>query len=146
MLKDKLRPLVFICHGVGGIICKMVRRPIAMFLNQADSQKVLVLAKVELHYQKIYEYTKAVVFMGTPHAGSKIPMSLTAVGPATGRLRTDFFQDLRIESPFLRVLALSFSLIASKLEIISCYETLALDGLKEPVSLDFPTDGNSKQI
>jgi hypothetical protein len=52
---DSKRPIVFICHSLGGIILKTV-------LVKANEQRT--------HYQFIFEHPKAVIFMATPHLGS----------------------------------------------------------------------------
>lgn len=61
------RPLIFVAHSLGGLVCKE-----ALLLSQANP---------EPHLRYIFECTKGVVFMGTPHKGSwmagwgKIPVS-----------------------------------------------------------------------
>lgn len=52
---EKQRPIVFICHSMGGLVVK----------------KALLVAHVdEVHYKNILDSTTAVLFLGTPHGGS----------------------------------------------------------------------------
>ena len=61
------RPLIFVAHSLGGLICKET-----MLLSRNNPEKELC---------SIFDYTKGLIFMGTPHQGSsmsrwgKIPVS-----------------------------------------------------------------------
>ncbi|KAM5452137.1 hypothetical protein MaudCBS49596_003491 [Microsporum audouinii] len=61
------RPLIFVTHSLGGLVCKA-----AILLSRNNP---------EHHLQNIFNTTKGIVFMGTPHKGSwladwsKIPVS-----------------------------------------------------------------------
>ncbi|KAL8295180.1 hypothetical protein RB597_008529 [Gaeumannomyces tritici] len=50
------RPLVFVAHSLGGLVCKE-----AILLSRNNP---------EPHLRSIFEHTKGVLFMGTPHRGS----------------------------------------------------------------------------
>lgn len=51
---EKLRPIIFIAHSLGGIVVK----------------QALFLARVESQYSTICEHTVGIIFFGTPHRGS----------------------------------------------------------------------------
>ncbi|KAB8077500.1 hypothetical protein BDV29DRAFT_56132 [Aspergillus leporis] len=50
------RPIIFIAHSLGGLVCKM-----AILRSRNDP---------EAHLQNVFNCTKAVIFIGTPHKGS----------------------------------------------------------------------------
>ncbi|KLU89624.1 ankyrin repeat domain-containing protein [Magnaporthiopsis poae ATCC 64411] len=50
------RPLIFVAHSLGGLVCKK-----AILLSRNNP---------EPHLRSIFEHTKGVLFMGTPHRGS----------------------------------------------------------------------------
>jgi hypothetical protein len=50
------RPLIFVAHSLGGLVCKK-----AILISQNNP---------ESHLRNIFEHTKGVIFMGTPHKGS----------------------------------------------------------------------------
>ncbi|KAF5541965.1 hypothetical protein FPHYL_11698 [Fusarium phyllophilum] len=50
------RPLVFVAHSLGGLVCKE-----AILLSRNNP---------ELHLRGLFEYTKGILFLGTPHRGS----------------------------------------------------------------------------
>lgn len=50
------RPLIFIAHGLGGLVCK---------------EAILLLRKnPATHLKVLFKYVKGIIFMGTPHRGS----------------------------------------------------------------------------
>ncbi|CAH0019112.1 unnamed protein product [Clonostachys rhizophaga] len=54
----KKRPIIFVCHSLGGLVCKD-----ALIVAQMQSDS---------HIHDIYERTHAIAFMGTPHHGSEL--------------------------------------------------------------------------
>jgi hypothetical protein len=52
------RPIIFVAHSLGGLVCKE-----AILLSRNNP---------EGHLQRIFECTKGIIFMGTPHTGSWI--------------------------------------------------------------------------
>ncbi len=55
------RPQIFICHSLGGIVMK----------------RALISASLLSDYEPVRRNIKAVVFMGTPHKGSRFSSYLT---------------------------------------------------------------------
>ncbi|KAJ5414485.1 alpha/beta-hydrolase [Penicillium cosmopolitanum] len=52
------RPIIFVAHSLGGLVCKK-----ALLLSRNNP---------ESHLQEIFDSTKGVIFMGTPHDGSRM--------------------------------------------------------------------------
>ncbi|KAK5442735.1 hypothetical protein LTS15_010942 [Exophiala xenobiotica] len=71
------RPIVLVAHGLGGLVCK---EAILQSRNNPES-----------HLKKIFECTKGIIFMGTPHTGSwianwaKVPASALGVVKSTNK-------------------------------------------------------------
>jgi hypothetical protein len=57
------RPIIFVAHSLGGIIVKEA-------LRRSEGHRVF-----QTEYHRIYERTKAIIFMGTPHRGAN-PQSM----------------------------------------------------------------------
>ncbi|KAH6682505.1 hypothetical protein B0J14DRAFT_527884 [Halenospora varia] len=49
------RPLIFIVHSLGGLVL---------------AQALLICTKAEKEVEKVFQSTRGIIFMGTPHAGS----------------------------------------------------------------------------
>lgn len=71
------RPLIFVAHSLGGLVCKKA------ILSSRNNP--------EPHLRGIFDYTKGVVFMGTPHRGSwmakwaEIPASVLGLAKSTNK-------------------------------------------------------------
>jgi hypothetical protein len=77
------RPLIFICHGLGGII---VKRALA-FSNTSRAKQVQ-------HRRSIFTSTFAILFLGTPHGGlhfSELPAAAPDSSNSMFRPLSDFF-------------------------------------------------------
>jgi hypothetical protein len=78
------RPIIFVTHSLGGLVCK---KAILLSRNNPDA-----------HLQSIFNCTKGVVFMGTPHRGSwmanwaKIPAGALGLVKSTNRSLLDILQ------------------------------------------------------
>jgi hypothetical protein len=62
-------PIIFMCHSLGGLLVKQILR------NCSDRQD-------ESH--KIYDNTKGIVFVATPHAGSLAATGFSKIAPING--------------------------------------------------------------
>ena len=71
------RPLVFIAHSLGGLVCKE-----AILLSRNNPER---------HLRSIFDCLKGIIFMGTPHRGSwmadwaKIPVSALGLMKSTNK-------------------------------------------------------------
>ncbi len=84
------RPIVFVCHSLGGLLVKQVLRSAGDFGNPA--------------WKAIATRTKAIVFLSTPHSGADLASWIKYIG---GLLRTTVgVEELEAHHPRLRELNL----------------------------------------
>ena len=114
------RPIIFIAHSLGGIVCK----------------QALLSAKLDYNYSEIFESTAAIIFFGTPHRGARITPNLgiffgdivdlfvnaAGVRLTAGKTRTDLLEALKANSPSLRELSDRFRHICKDFKTITIYE------------------------
>jgi protein SERAC1 len=78
------RPLIFVAHSLGGLVCKM-----AILRSRSNPQA---------HLRGIFDCTKGIIFMGTPHRGAwmadwaEIPVSALGLGKSTNITLLDVLQ------------------------------------------------------
>jgi len=112
------RPLIFICHSMGGIVLKE-----AVVLAQIHPEK----------YPFIKDSIKGILFLSTPHRGSEsvewpqllakiLNASLYLTAGLHGSARTDLLKSLERNSKELRGISDNFSSQVKCIKIISCYE------------------------
>ncbi|KAK0509728.1 hypothetical protein JMJ35_008122 [Cladonia borealis] len=113
-LESQERPIIFIAHSLGGIVVK----------------KALVLAhEAEVFYGNIVNSTKGVVFLGTPHGGSKLAAWGTLLSNVVNSVtfgqavRKDLLKNLERDSAVLEEISRQFVQRAESLQIMSFYET-----------------------
>ncbi|KAG8526971.1 uncharacterized protein KY384_008400 [Bacidia gigantensis] len=119
-LPRQRRPIIFVAHSMGGIICK----------------KALILALNDPYYRPILEDCAAVLFFGTPHRGSELSgiggiaadifnlaLFVSGSGMMTGRAREDLIRSLNPRSRELLEINRDFRQVADKFRILSFYET-----------------------
>lgn len=116
--KDHIRPIIFVCHSLGGIVFKRA-------LTMAHAQ--------ESRYGALKTAIKSVIFMGTPHRGADIAnwsrlLRQIARVPGLGDIRTDLLDDLRPKSDLLMTISSDFVERAATLTIFSIYERNFLPG------------------
>ncbi|PSS20674.1 hypothetical protein M430DRAFT_41958 [Amorphotheca resinae ATCC 22711] len=117
---DRQRGIIFICHSLGGIVCK----------------KALVVARQDPRYGNILQYTKAVLFFGTPHRGSDQAsigsvifnifnnvISVTVPDRYLAKARQDLVALLKYQNQTLTDLSEAFRIQSKVLEIVSFYES-----------------------
>jgi len=136
------RPLVFVAHSLGGIICKKA----ILFSQQKHGEPEI---------ESIFKCTKGIIFMGTPHRGAwmatwaKIPVSAFGIVKSTnpyllgtlsgeevlGSIQTDFGELLH-----------KMSTSETPIEVTCFYEELALPLVGKVVSTDSATIPNYNAI
>ncbi|KAL6160786.1 hypothetical protein ACJQWK_02202 [Exserohilum turcicum] len=123
------RPIIFVCHSLGGIVCK----------------QALVLAHENDHlYGDTISAFSAIVFFGTPHRGSAVAdvgkmigrvvnmcMRASLITGISGSIRDDLLTILESNSQALNDLAVSSRNRLRNLEIVTFYETEMMPGLSE---------------
>ncbi|OBT99536.1 hypothetical protein VE01_02798 [Pseudogymnoascus verrucosus] len=127
---DQRRRIRFICHSLGGIVCK----------------NALVLSHENSIYLNILQSTKAIVFFGTPHRGSEhadfvsvLAGVINAFGYVSmahrlfGKIRKDLIHLLRPRSKELIDISTSFTERTKDLDIISFYEENAMPPFKTQI-------------
>ncbi len=114
------RPIIFIAHSLGGIVCK----------------QALILAYRNPLYSNILDSTIGIMFFGTPHRGARgtpemgmvlgniVDMCLKSSGSRLfmGKTRKDLLASLSANSSTLRDVAQDFTHILDGLQIITFYE------------------------
>ncbi|KAL6863992.1 Alpha/Beta hydrolase protein [Trichoderma novae-zelandiae] len=116
---EKQRPLVFICHGLGGLVFK---------------QLVVRGHEQDGFYGPMLERIRGVVFMATPHRGSDLGY-WDRIGPRFVRAaclglntNTKLIKDLKANSEMLKRLSESFVYRGATFKIRSFYETERMPG------------------
>ncbi|KAK4182866.1 ankyrin repeat protein [Podospora australis] len=113
--EERNRPVIFICHSLGGLVFK----------------RAYLLADESQNYAGLRKKIKGVMFFGTPHRGSSVAgwATMAARVLAASSLRTStntrLSKDLEPGSEKLRYISESFRYRAlrDRLQIVSCYET-----------------------
>src|SRR6202043_2580574 len=126
---------IFVAHSLGGLVCKE-----AILLSRNNP---------EAHLRSIFDCTKGIIFMGTPHKGSwmaewaKIPASALGLVKSTNKsllkiLGTD---DQLLESIQVRFSTMIRDLRESsrRLEVTCFFEELAFPLIGKVVSKDSAT-------
>ncbi|HET7233646.1 MAG TPA: tetratricopeptide repeat protein [Longimicrobium sp.] len=114
------RPLVLICHSLGGLLAKQVLR------RSYDAH--------DPRLQQVARNTRAVLFLATPHAGSVLASLMNAFRVVFGA--TVSIEDLREHDPHLRDLSEWYRNHTPKLgiETATFYEQRAVRGLVQIVN------------
>ena len=129
------RPLIFVTHSLGGLVCK---EAILLSRNNPDA-----------HLRDIFDHTKGIIFMGTPHKGAwmadwaNIPASALGLVKSTNKsllkiLETD---DQFLESIQVRFWAMIRELRegSRRLEVTCFFEELPLSVVGTVVSKESAT-------
>ncbi|KAI1127791.1 hypothetical protein F5Y10DRAFT_277891 [Nemania abortiva] len=113
-VNDPRRPLIFICHSLGGLVVK----------------RALVHAKADATYKRIWESTFGLVFFATPQQGGNCAgFGDIVAGIARCVSRNPgntFMAALKSNSPVLSTITDDFRQMLEDFQIISFYETRPL--------------------
>ena len=116
------KPIVFICHSLGGIVVKKA----LILAHECDSN---------LGYKDILENTKAIAFLGVPHKGSDIAwwgtfaanlLKGASIGTSTN---TTLISDLKRGSPTLAQISKQSVNRIQNMILYTFYETQKLNGV-----------------
>ncbi|KAI1350937.1 hypothetical protein F5Y01DRAFT_315219 [Xylaria sp. FL0043] len=112
------RPIVFICHSLGGLV---VKEALISSASYDHSNRFPQLAM-------IYRSTVGVVFMGTPHRGSSLESYgeiVVKIAKLSGRRpNAQLLQTLRPNSHILEKLRNDFTTISNNMVVVCFYEEL----------------------
>ncbi|KAE8447059.1 hypothetical protein EG329_011194 [Mollisiaceae sp. DMI_Dod_QoI] len=136
------RPLIFLCHSMGGIVVKK-----AFNISVVDHDR----------YESIRKAVPAIVFFATPHRGSdyanffaqfariaNVPLTVTA--RFSGRTRDELIKSLGKDSTTLSTISEDFRHHTKNLKIYSFFETECTQPLKDLIvgmssaRLDVPSE------
>ncbi|KIW20491.1 hypothetical protein PV08_01066 [Exophiala spinifera] len=116
-------PIFFICHSLGGIVCK----------------QALLLAQSQPYYTNIFEKTSSILFFGCPHRGSRVASWGTVFANVINTttfhkpVQKGLLTNLSFSSQILADISTAFKEIASDIDIKTFYETAIMLPLKVPV-------------
>lgn len=129
------RPLLFVTHSLDGLVCKK-----AILLSRGNP---------EAHLRGIFNCTKGIIFMGTPHKGSwmakwaSLPASALSLMKSTN---TSLLKILKTDNQLLEDIQNDFLLMIRelrernrRLEVTCFYEELPLPGCDKVVSEESAT-------
>mgnify|MGYP001606572691 CR=1 FL=1 len=111
--RERNRPLIFICHSLGGVVFKEFLVHISLQLDDC---------------RHLAQSVSGVVFMGTPHRGSKVASlaqvlsKIVDVATLGSLIRTDLLRTLRVSSAELETISRHATLLLKSLAVISFYE------------------------
>jgi hypothetical protein len=116
---QRSRPLVFICHSVGGLILQCA-------LNKAFDKKG------EKALDDIITATQGIIFLGTPHPNPDLDTSLARIAAASETIESIMFDTQFLAQVLVRFAGLSQYNLPWK--VVHCYEELPLPGTTFRVS------------
>ena len=141
--QEQRRPIIIICHSLGGIVAKEVschQKRNHIILKRVPLWLGLVLAQEqEKRYPNILDKTHSILFLATPHRGSKTAdiglllsriTTLTLQHPAKHLLET-----LRLNSTSLETLNQRFRKLVPYIMVVSFYERKAAPIIKTLVMI-----------
>ncbi|KAK2597342.1 hypothetical protein QQS21_006038 [Conoideocrella luteorostrata] len=120
---EQRRPIVFICHSLGGIVFKQA-------FNAACSQS---------RYENLAKKTIGAMFFSTPHRGSSMASFAAVLGKVMkaaafgANTNTTLLKDLQQHSPKLEQVSNIFLQEAGRLRIITFYELNKMDFMNSVV-------------
>lgn len=122
---EQRRPLLFICHSLGGIVFK----------------QAVVRAHEDDRFLEIRERIGGVLFFGTPHRGSDLAKwasvlgAILKAGSLASSTNTGIPKDLAPRSRVLEAISRSFMSKSRNLKIYSFYETQKMEFMNDVVSV-----------
>ena len=104
------RPLIFVCHGLGGLLLKR-----ALAFSASRKKKSVQ------HLRSIYTSTYAILFLGVPHNGLRKEALLLAC-EAKNRSPNQFFINLMAGSEMLQEMTDQFAPLMSRFQVFNFWE------------------------
>lgn len=129
------RPLIFVAHNFGGLVCKK-----AILCSRNNP---------EVHLRGLFECTRGIVFMGTPHRGSWMADWIRMPASALGLFKSvnkSLFEILEMDSQLLEAIQVDFLAMIREqreggrpLEVTCFFEELPLWKDRKAVSKESAT-------
>ncbi|KAF9891553.1 hypothetical protein FE257_004020 [Aspergillus nanangensis] len=110
---EQSRPILFICHSLGGVVLK---------------QSLVTASSVQDHYGAIMKNTFGIIFMGTPHRGSRVASQarhlarIINITSLSKTVRSDLLGVLSMSSKVLQNISQLSVPILKDISIVSFYE------------------------
>ena len=132
---ERKRPVIFICHSLGGLVFKQVLYFDSYNHDCTNYRQSLVRARERDQFDQLLRKIRGVVFFGTPHRGSSLAdwgtmfaniLKAASLGSSTN---SRLSADLNERSKVLQDISKSFVDRSKPLNIISFYETEKADWL-----------------
>ncbi|KAK2746767.1 hypothetical protein FQN55_005494 [Onygenales sp. PD_40] len=131
--EEMMRPIIFVCHSMGGIVVKK-----ALSIAIIDSED----------YDNIRTSTCGILFFSTPHRGSTITrlpevmvnianLCLAGTSKLTGRMRSDLIKSLERDSQDLKSISTDIRHQIAAYRIVSFVEKKSTPPFSHPVVDDF---------
>ncbi|KAH6666683.1 Alpha/Beta hydrolase protein, partial [Halenospora varia] len=115
------RPIIFIAHSLGGLVCE---------------QALLICGEGERNLEKVFQSTRGIIFMGTPHAGADLAnwgMTLARYLNIVRRTNSAILDPLRQKSDVLTAVQQQFQQLLRKpgvnIEVYCFFEEKAITGV-----------------
>lgn len=137
--QERNRPIIFLCHSYGGLVLKEVRqeRSLSNLPESFDTSKALLQGEsAPIDHQDITQNTHGIIFLGTPHRGTKYSDYARAAALRLKRLNAnpDIFLPLKVNSSALIDQHARFIARYGNLDIVNFYETRALPIFRLPIT------------
>ncbi|KAK6700906.1 hypothetical protein SNK04_010842 [Fusarium graminearum] len=110
---ERSRPLVFICHSVGGLLLQCA-------LNKAFDNKG------DTALNKIITATQGIIFLGTPNSTLELDISVSRIAAASETTRS-----IMVDTKFMAQVLVRFASLSQynpPWKVVHCYEELPLPG------------------
>jgi Putative serine esterase (DUF676) len=147
--ENEKRPIIFICHSMGGIVVKKVCSylifPLPTTSSLTSPQAINITVVDAGRYSHIRTSTAAIFFLATPHCGSNpakmlavcadiITLPLTGVSRFSGKTRSDLIKSLAYGSTTLLDISNDFREHPGNMRIFSFVEQRSTPPSSEKVS------------
>jgi hypothetical protein len=129
---DQTRALIFVAHSLGGLVCEQA----LLVSNKAGADTRL---------RSVAEFTRGIVFMGTPHRGSDLASWGHNLAKHLSRFRSvnrKLVKTLEVDSDILRAVEEDFQKMVltpgylTKIKVFCFYEEIGMTGFGKIVSKD----------
>lgn len=129
--------MIFLCHSYGGLVVKEVGQETLRSIKPVDVWKALLqAASAPIEHQDILTNIRGIIFLGTPHRGTKYSDYARAAALRLNRLNAnpDIFLPLKVNSSALLTQHATFMDRYGHLDVVNFYETRAIPIFDYPIT------------